>query len=108
MSTILVTGASGRVGRHVVDGLRAAGVTVRALVRTPELAGLPADVELVQGGIYDPDAVRRAAADVDAAFLLWPSFSSSGAEAIVAEFRVPSTGEVGDRSRGAQPAEVID
>ncbi len=74
MSTILVTGASGRVGRHVVDGLRAAG----------------------------------AAADVDAAFLLWPSFSSSGAEAIVAEFRVPSTGEVGDRSRGAQQAEVID
>ena len=85
MSTILVTGATGRVGRHVVDGLRAAGVTVRALVRTPDLAGLPADVELAQGDIYDPDAVRRAATDVDAAFLLWPSFSSSGAAPIVAE-----------------------
>lgn len=44
MTTILVTGATGRVGRHVVAGLRAAGVTVRALVRTPDLAGLPADV----------------------------------------------------------------
>jgi uncharacterized protein YbjT (DUF2867 family) len=67
MSTMLVTGATGRVGWHVVDGLRAAGVTVRALVRTPELAALPTDAELVQGDIYDPDAVRRAAADVDAA-----------------------------------------
>lgn len=38
MTTVLVTGATGRVGRHVVAGLRAAGVTVRALVRTPDLA----------------------------------------------------------------------
>ena len=85
MSTVLVTGATGRVGRHVVDGLRAAGVTVRALVRTPDLAGLPPDVELIRGDIHDPAAVRRAAADVDAAFLLWPSFSASGAAEIVGE-----------------------
>ncbi|MET9273919.1 NAD(P)H-binding protein [Kribbella sp. NPDC003557] len=85
MTTILVTGATGRVGRHVVDGLRAAGVTVRALVRTPDLAGFPPDVELIQGDIYDPTAVRRAAADVDAAFLLWPSFSAEGAAAVIGE-----------------------
>jgi uncharacterized protein YbjT (DUF2867 family) len=85
MTTVLVTGATGRVGRHVVAGLRAAGATVRALVRTPDLAGLPPDVELIQGDIYDPAAVRRAAADVDAAFLLWPSFSADGAAPIVAE-----------------------
>jgi uncharacterized protein YbjT (DUF2867 family) len=85
MTTVLVTGATGRVGRHVVAGLRAAGVSVRALVRTPDLAGFPSDVELVQGDIHDPDAVRRAADGVDAAFLLWPSFSASGAEKIVPE-----------------------
>ncbi|MFG1815826.1 NAD(P)H-binding protein [Kribbella sp. NPDC049174] len=85
MTTVLVTGATGRVGRHVVAGLRAAGATVRALVRTPDLAGLPTDVELIQGDIYDPAAVRRAAADVDTAFLLWPSFSAEGAAPIVAE-----------------------
>ncbi|TCO49392.1 uncharacterized protein YbjT (DUF2867 family) [Kribbella antiqua] len=84
-TTVLVTGATGRVGRHVVAGLRAAGATVRALVRTPSAADLPADVELIEGDIYDPNAVRRAAADADAAFLLWPSFSSSGAAAIVGE-----------------------
>src|SRR3954451_421060 len=85
MTSVVFPGATGRVGRHVVAGLRAAGVTVRALARTPDLAGLPPDVELVQGDIHDADAVRRAAADVDAAFLLWPSFSASGAEKIVPE-----------------------
>lgn len=85
MTTILVTGATGRVGRHVVDGLRAAGVTVRALVRTPDLAGFPPDVELIRGDIHDPTAVRRAAADVDAAFLLWPSFSADGAADVIGE-----------------------
>ncbi|MEI8408603.1 MULTISPECIES: SDR family oxidoreductase [unclassified Kribbella] len=84
-TTVLVTGATGRVGRHVVAGLQAAGATVRALVRTPDLAGLPPDVELIQGDVYDPAAVRRAADDVDAAFLLWPSFSADGAAPIVAE-----------------------
>src|SRR4029079_3740387 len=85
MTTILVTGATGRVGRPVVDGLRAAGVTVRALVRTPDLAGFPPDVELIQGDIHAPPAVRRAAADVDAAFLLWPSFSADGASDVIGE-----------------------
>jgi uncharacterized protein YbjT (DUF2867 family) len=83
MRTILVTGATGRVGRHVVAGLRAAGVSVRALVRTPERAGFPSDVELIQGDINDPTAVRRAADGADAAFLLWPSFSATGAAAVV-------------------------
>lgn len=83
MTTILVTGATGRVGRHVVQGLLEAGVGVRALVRNPALAGLPAEVEVVQGDIYDPGAVERAASQVDAAFLLWPSFSADGAEQVV-------------------------
>src|SRR5690349_3377468 len=83
MTTVLVTGATGRVGRHVVAGLRAAGVIVRALVRTPDLAGFPPEIELIQGDIHDAAAVRRAAAGVDAAFLLWPSFSADGASQIV-------------------------
>ena len=58
MTTVLVTGATGRVGRHVVDGLRAAGVTVRALVRTPDIAGLPLSVALVQGDIAPHSVVR--------------------------------------------------
>lgn len=85
MSTVLVIGATGRTGRHIVTGLLAAGATVRALVRTPDLADLPPEVELVAGDLHDPAAVRRAAVGADAAFLLWPWFSSEGAAAVIAE-----------------------
>jgi uncharacterized protein YbjT (DUF2867 family) len=40
---VLVTGATGRVGRAVVGSLTAAGVPVRALTRRPEAAALPAN-----------------------------------------------------------------
>ncbi|MEV8374352.1 NAD(P)H-binding protein [Kribbella sp. NPDC056861] len=83
MTTILVTGATGRVGRHVVQGLLEAGVEVRALVRTPGIAGLPGAVEVIEGDIYDPAAVERAANGVDAAFLLWPAYTAEGAESVV-------------------------
>lgn len=39
--TILVTGATGTLGRHLVTQLLADGHPVSALTRTPEKAGLP-------------------------------------------------------------------
>lgn len=48
---VLVTGATGAVGRHIVAGLRDVGVAVRALTRQPDLAGPPADVELAVGDL---------------------------------------------------------
>ena len=39
---VLVTGATGRVGREVVAELLKAGVPVRALTRRPDAAALPA------------------------------------------------------------------
>ncbi|HZF11193.1 MAG TPA: NAD(P)H-binding protein, partial [Thermoanaerobaculia bacterium] len=41
MKKILVTGATGRVGRQVVSQLLATGAAVRALSRNPDAAGLP-------------------------------------------------------------------
>ncbi|QNE19128.1 NAD(P)H-binding protein [Kribbella qitaiheensis] len=84
MPTVLVTGATGRVGRHLVNDLLDAGTTVRALVRDPAAAALPEAVEVVHGDITDEAAVDRAAAGTDAAFLLWPSFSAEGAQPVVA------------------------
>ncbi|MBB5085126.1 NAD(P)H-binding protein [Nonomuraea endophytica] len=52
--TILVTGATGTVGRHVVDRLVAAGRPVRALTRNPENAGLSVGVDVVQGDLNRP------------------------------------------------------
>ncbi|SOF02353.1 Uncharacterized conserved protein YbjT, contains NAD(P)-binding and DUF2867 domains [Streptomyces sp. OV198] len=47
---IAVTGATGNVGRALVDRLLAAGVPVRALTRAPELASLPEGAEVVWFG----------------------------------------------------------
>ncbi|MFI6500643.1 SDR family oxidoreductase [Nonomuraea typhae] len=52
--TILVTGATGTVGRHVVDRLVAAGRPVRALTRNPQTAALPDGVDVVQGDLNRP------------------------------------------------------
>jgi uncharacterized protein YbjT (DUF2867 family) len=45
--TIVVTGATGNVGRPLVTELLAAGVPVRAVTRSPETAGFPEGVEVV-------------------------------------------------------------
>src|SRR6516165_4291152 len=45
--TIVVTGATGNVGRPLVAELAAAGARVRAVSRTPKTAGFPARVEVV-------------------------------------------------------------
>jgi uncharacterized protein YbjT (DUF2867 family) len=66
---ILVTGATGNVGRLVVDELLAAGADVRALSARPEQAGLPPEVEVVRGWIGRPESVRAALAGVDRMYL---------------------------------------
>jgi uncharacterized protein YbjT (DUF2867 family) len=85
MSTVLVTGATGRVGRHVVAGLLEHGVAVRALVRRPLTAALPGEVDVVEGDLRRPRTVGAAAEGADAAFLLWPGFSPDGAAEAVDE-----------------------
>jgi uncharacterized protein YbjT (DUF2867 family) len=47
MNAILVTGATGNVGRPLVAHLVAAGAHVRAVTRRPDTAHFPADVEVV-------------------------------------------------------------
>ena len=73
---VFVVGATGKVGRHVVSGLRERGVGVQALVRDPGTAGLPAGVELVRGDLSDPS---RLDPDADAVFLVWPFLHDDGA-----------------------------
>jgi len=68
--TILVTGATGRVGRQVVQQLVARDAAVRVLVRDPAKADFPAGVEVVQGDLLDIDALRSAFTGVRTLFLL--------------------------------------
>ncbi len=75
--TILVTGATGRTGRHVVTRLLQRGVNVRALVRHPLTAGLPDQVTIVEGALEDTAALTEAARGATSAFLLWPMADAS-------------------------------
>src|SRR3954452_17508811 len=68
--TILVTGATGTIGRQVVEQLVKRGADVRALVRDPAKANLPAAVNVVQGDLLDVDALRNAFSGVSTLFLL--------------------------------------
>jgi uncharacterized protein YbjT (DUF2867 family) len=68
--TILVTGATGKVGRQVVQHLVQRGARVRALVRDVANANLPVGVETVQGDLLDVAALRRAFDGVSTLFLL--------------------------------------
>lgn len=68
---IVVTGATGNVGAHVVAALRAAGLPVRAFVRDAARARerLGEGTDLVVGDLADRLCVRRALAGIDAVFL---------------------------------------
>jgi predicted dehydrogenase/nucleoside-diphosphate-sugar epimerase len=68
---ILVTGASGLLGRALLDRLRRSGESVRVLVRrrSADLEGLPG-VQIVYGDLGDPQAVDRAVAGVQRVYHL--------------------------------------
>src|SRR2546430_5557269 len=84
---ILITGATGYIGRHLVARLVAQGERPRCLVRDINRAKrlLPVDkVELVQGATTSPDSLHAAVQDVDtiihAAFLTADRKQSTGNE----------------------------
>ncbi|POX39797.1 nucleoside-diphosphate sugar epimerase [Streptomyces sp. Ru72] len=83
MGEILVVGATGNVGRHVVVQLRAAGAAVRALAREPELAELPEGVKVAGGDLTQPDTLEGALAGSDTVFLIWPFLTTEGAPAVL-------------------------
>ncbi|WP_424640461.1 NAD(P)H-binding protein [Embleya sp. AB8] len=80
---ILVTGATGNVGRQVVGQLVAAGVGVRALVRRPEEAALPGEVEVVGGDLGAPETLAPALLGAETVFLVWPFPSAEGASGVL-------------------------
>jgi uncharacterized protein YbjT (DUF2867 family) len=67
---ILVTGATGNAGGAVVRALIDAGERVRAVVRDPNQAALPAGVEPATGNLNEPATLVPHLEGVTAAFLL--------------------------------------
>jgi uncharacterized protein YbjT (DUF2867 family) len=72
--SFLITGATGKTGSGVVRRLRAAGESVRVVVRDQErarkkFAGL-GPVDVVEAALDDPEAMARAFDGIDTAFLV--------------------------------------
>ncbi|MGN9846049.1 NAD(P)H-binding protein [Nonomuraea sp. H19] len=71
---ILVTGATGNVGSHVVTQLLDAGEKVRVITRSPGSHSFPEQVEVVPGDLTQPDSLSEALDSVERAFL-FPVFT---------------------------------
>ncbi|WP_181019556.1 NAD(P)H-binding protein [Nonomuraea typhae] len=80
MHRILVTGATGNVGRRVLARLLRENVTVRALVREAR-HDLPPQAEVAVGDLTDPAGL--ALDEVDAVFLVWPFLTADHAEQVI-------------------------
>ena len=64
--TVLCVGATGSVGRHVVEEALRRGHAVRVLVRSrAKAAGLPAQAEIVVGELTQPDTLAQAVEGFD-------------------------------------------
>jgi uncharacterized protein YbjT (DUF2867 family) len=66
---LLVTGATGTIGRPLIDVLVNQGAKVRAVTHNPHAAGLPAEVEVVEGDLARPDTIVPFLEGVTALFL---------------------------------------
>jgi uncharacterized protein YbjT (DUF2867 family) len=71
MNPILLIGATGHVGGHVLSQLTAQGAPVRVLARQPNAVRLPPQVELVQGDLTLPETLDKCLDGIDAVFLVW-------------------------------------
>ena len=66
MARIAVLGGTGFLGRHAISRLLTDGHQVRAIVRSPRGADLPADVEIVPGDVTVPGTLPAALAGTEA------------------------------------------
>lgn len=79
-SPVLVTGATGYIGRRLIKALSEKGYRIRCLSRKPEgrLRALFPDVEIFRGDLFKPDTIQRALEGVHTAYYLVHSMASHG------------------------------
>ncbi|MET9831454.1 NAD(P)H-binding protein [Streptomyces sp. NPDC006385] len=108
---IAVTGATGNVGRALVERLAAAGRPVRALTRDPGRAGLPARAEVVRFEPGRPDAqlagVTKLFLYIQAVGEHTPAFLAAAREAGVRHVVLLSSGIIQEGADETHPIHVM-
>jgi uncharacterized protein YbjT (DUF2867 family) len=66
-----------------VSRLLGTGSAVRALVRSPDSANLPGEVEVVRGDMSEPATLEACLVRVEAVFLVWPFLTAEAAHAVL-------------------------
>ena len=105
---ILLTGASGYVGSHLLDELRGRGRRIRALVRNPATSELPAGVELRRGDAVKGTGLAEALEGVRTAYYLIHSMGrgASPSEDFAARDRAAAV-NFGEAARAAGVERVV-
>jgi nucleoside-diphosphate-sugar epimerase len=115
MGTFLVTGGAGFIGSSIAEALLGKGETVRILDdfstgRRQNLEGLKGKLEVLEGSITDPEAVKKAVAGVEVIFheAAIPSVSRSVENPQASIFaNVQGTTVVLDMARHAKVRRVV-
>jgi len=76
---VLVTGASGFIGKRLVSALVAERIAVRCLMRHPERVALPSGVETVTGDLLDRSSLDGAFRGIETAYYLVHAMSGDRA-----------------------------
>ncbi len=82
MERILVIGATGTIGREFISQLSATGAHVRAMVRNPQSANLPPQVEVVCGDLTAPETLDACLNGIETVFLVWTAPPAAVAPAL--------------------------
>ncbi|MCK6555421.1 NAD-dependent epimerase/dehydratase family protein [Candidatus Binatia bacterium] len=103
---VLVTGATGFLGRSIVARLQREAVEVRALVR-PGRAGLPPDVEPCPGDLKDEASIATAVQGVDAVVHAGAKVDTSGKWEEFAEVNIRGTRRVISAARASGVGRIV-
>ena len=82
VNQILIIGATGTIGRQVAPAVARPRRKVRALIRNPDAAGLPPQVEVVRGDLTLPETLNGCLDGIDTVFLVWVAPPGSAVAAI--------------------------
>lgn len=106
---ILVTGATGFIGRHLVRRLLSEGARVRALVfpGEPTPAEWEAAVEIVRGDISDPEAAKAAVPGCRLVFHLAAVVGDWGPEKLFRQVTIDGTRHLLDAAAAAKARVVL-